>query len=155
MISRQKLSISILMMAIGIVIFLWILIRFFNQGYFGGEPRVFYNFPFEMKDWFGTMVHSFLFAISGYYLLKNESNSLILCQFVVVGLILDRMWYIVERVDNVDVVQSFIPMLLLLFSVFYLISNPNDYKKYLKNIIIFISFNAVILSIGKFILPNI
>lgn len=155
MISKQKSSISILMMAVGIVIFLWILIRFFNQGYFGGEPRVFYNFPFEMKDWFGTMVYSLLFALSGYYLLKKESNTSILCQFVVVGVILDRMWYIAERVNNVDVVQSFVPMLLVLFSVFYLISNRNGYKEYFKKIIVFISFNVVILSIGKFVLPNI
>jgi len=154
MISKQKLSISILMMAVGIVIFLWILIRFFNQGYFGGEPRVFYNFPFEMKDWFGTMVYSFLFAISGYYLLNKESNTLIVCQFVVVGVIIDRIWYIAERVNNVDVLQSFIPMLLALFAMFYLISNQNGYKEYLKKIILFISFNAVILSIGKFMLPN-
>jgi len=143
------------MMAIGIVIFLCILIRFFNQGYFGGEPRVFYNFPFEMKDWFGNIVYSLLFALSGYYLLKKESNTLIVCQFVIVGVILDRMWYIAERINNVDVLQSSIPMLLALFSVFYLISNQNGYKEYLKKIIVFISFNAVILSIGKFILPNI
>lgn len=154
MISKQKLSISILMMAVGIFIFLRILIRFFNQGYFGGTPIVFYLFPFEMRDWFGTIVLSFLFALSGYYLLKDESKTSILCQFVVVGEIIDRIWYIAERVNNVDLSQSFTPLLLVLLSILYLTFNNNKYKEYFKRIIVLISLNLMILSIGKFILPN-
>lgn len=150
--NKQKLLISILMMAVGIVIFFWILIRFFNQGYFGGEPRVLYNFPFEMRDWFGTIFYSFAFALSGYFILRNRSYSFLLCQFVIVGIIFDRIRYVLERINNVDVLQSFVPMLLALLSILYLISNQSGFKEYLKKVLIIISLNIAFLSLGKFVI---
>ncbi len=150
--NKQKLPISILMMAVGIVIFFWILIRFFNQGYFWGEPRVLYNFPFEMRDWFGTIFYSFAFALSGYFILRNRSYSFFICQFVIVGIILDRIWNVLERVNNVDALQSFVPMLLALLSILYLISNQSGFKEYFKKIIIIISLNIAFLGLGKFLI---
>ena len=151
---KWNLPTSIFMMLTGTIILLWLLIRFFNQGYFFGEPRILYNFPFEMKDWFGTIIYSFLFALSGYFLLKKESNTLIICQFVGIGIIVDRIWYILERISNVDVLFSLLPMILVLLVMFYLILNRNNFFDFLKKVGSFILLNIVLISIGKFILPN-
>lgn len=152
---KSNLFVSIAIMTIGIVVLSWILIRFYNQGYFGGEPRVLYTFPYEMKDWFGSIIYSALFSIAGYLLLKKESSTLKLFQFIVVGGLLDRIWYILERVNNLDVYYSLVPMLLIFLAVLYLIHHEDSTKVLLKRGSIYMLLNLILISIGKFILPNI
>ena len=150
---KQKIT-GYLMIVVGVVIFLRLLIRFFNQGYFGNESTVFYLLLFEMKDWFGTIIYSFLFALSGYFLCKNrKTNTLVICQFIAVGIIIDRIWYILDR-SNTYVWFSFIPTILVLFVLFYLLLERNGYDGYLKKAGIFILLNLIIIAFGRFILPN-
>ena len=146
-----KIVVSIIMMIIGIIFFLKLTIRFFNQGYFGGGSRALYLILLEMKDWFGTIIYSFLFALSGFLLLKKEETcALMICQFIVI----DRIWYIYEKIGNWDVSQSLESMVLALFILLFLILERNGgYRGTLIKLGIIILLNLAIIAVGKFILP--
>ncbi len=154
---KQKIT-GYLMMAAGMTLFLRILIRFFLQGYFTNEQIVFYLVPFEMSDNFGTLIFSLLFALSGYFLAKRKHDyTLFLCQFSTIGVIIDRMWFIQENVGVIKALSFRLPLLVCLFCILYWIVKQTDfdYKLFFKRIVIILFGNIAIISIGKFLLPNI
>jgi len=153
---KLRLSIGILMILVGAGIFLWLLIRFFNQGYFGGNPRMFYLINLEMKDWFSIIIYSLLFALSGVFFVKNQMYALFLYQFIAIGLIIERFWFIASKLNDVVVMQFFIPILILFLCLLHLVLNQQNinYKAFGKRIGIIILSNLALISIGKLILPN-
>lgn len=153
---KLKLSIGFLMILIGAGIFLSLLIRFFNQGYFGNQPRIFYIINFEMKDWFSAIIYSFLFSLSGFFLIKELEYSVFLCQFIVIGVVMERFWFIFSRLGDGTRTDFIVPILLIFLCLLYLILIQQNwnYKEYGKRIGIIILVNLILISIGKFILPN-
>jgi hypothetical protein len=155
--NKIKLTIGILMILIGAVIFLSLIIRFFNQGYFGGQPRIFYLINLEMNDWFGSIIYSLLFSLAGLFLLiKKVDNSVFVCQFSAIGVLIERFWFIFSKLGNATRTAFIEPMLILFLCILYLIliQQNLNYKEYGKKIGLMMLINLVLISIGKFILPN-
>lgn len=152
---KEEIVISVFMITIGMIILLWLIIRFLNQGYFGGGPKVLYMFPFEMKDWFPTIIYSFLFSFSGVLLIKRKPYVSIICQFVIIGIVLDRIWMILSKMDNNEVFLSLAPMILALFTLIYLfLDHDGRYKNHYAKLGIVFLLNFIIIALGRLVLPN-
>jgi hypothetical protein len=147
-----RLSLGIIMILVGIFCFSILLLRFYNQGFFGGEPEILYLISFQMRNWFGSIFYSLLFTLTGLFLVKNRPNIVLYCQFIAVGLILERIWHILGNLNYVDFWSFLIPMLLLLILILYLIFDHlkhNAKKLLIASSIVII--NLIIIGIGKFL----
>ena len=154
---KQAITGSIMIIA-GIVLFLQIVIRFFLQGYFTNEQIIYFLIPYEMNNYFGTIIFSLLFAFSGYFLIQKKYNfTLFICQFIAIGVLIDRLWCIYENQGSVKVLDFKLPLLIAFLCILYFIIEQEkfDYKKLVKKFTILLLGNIAIISIGKFLLPNI
>jgi len=151
---KLRLYTGITSILIGAVVFIWLIFRFFNQGYFGGGSRIFYVVDLEMKDWFGSILYSLLFSLFGIFIIVNHKLSTLLCQFISIGLIIERLWSVLERLNDGKVIEFLIPMLIIFFCLIYLIISKTEinYKSKVKRIGLIILINLVLISLGKFLL---
>ncbi len=153
---RIRISIGILMILIGLSIFICLLARFYNQGYFGGQSGILYLTNLEMKEWFSSILYSLLFAFLGIFIIVQHKLTTLLCQFISIGLIIERLWTVIEKANDGKVIGFLIPLMIIFFCLIYLIISKAEisYKVIVKRIGLIIVINLILTSIGKLVLPN-
>jgi hypothetical protein len=109
-----------------------------------------------MHFWFGSILYSFLLALLGFLIILDHRLSYLLCLFISIGVIIERLWSIFEKLNIGDSLEYLFPLTLVLFCLIYcgVIRDEKSNKYKLKTLSIIIVINLSIIFIGKMILPN-
>ena len=147
---------------LGIGIFLYLLCYFIAVGYFGGDFGILHVFQPSIRADFPLIIYSLLFSYICVLFIKKQKCFTLLCQFVLIGLVIDIFWKKIEsRITGMDYYftldnYNLLHLILIVGCIVLLILNRQS-KKYctipIKRLIIMTGINLALIG-GKYLVPK-
>ena len=144
---------------LGIGIFLYLLGYFIVSGYFGRDFGLLHLFSPSIRADFPLIIYSLLFSCTCVLFIKKQKYFIPLCQFVLIGLLIDFFWkaiesYIVEYYFTLND-YNLMHIITILCCIVLLKANRQNKKctMPIKRLIIMIGINIALITI-KYVVPQ-